>query len=180
MYKCDDEVVRERLHRFNIPTRSRYETSTVYKKTDFSGNAEEKAYLIGFRLGDLHVQKIRKNSKTICVRSSTTKEVQVILIKNMFLEYGGVWISKPDKKGARRVCCHLNMSFKFLLKKEDNIPRWIRDNTSCFFAFFAGYLDAEGHIEIDKKGCAKLNVASYDKNILHHLYGGLIGRGIYG
>jgi len=40
-------------------------------------------------------------------------------------------------------------------------------------------LDAEGHIEIDKKDCAKLGVWSYDKNILKQLYQGLNYYGIY-
>lgn len=40
-------------------------------------------------------------------------------------------------------------------------------------------MDAEGHIEIDKKDCAKLGVWSYDKNILKQLYQGLNHYGIY-
>lgn len=179
IYKCNEEVIRERLHRFRIPLRPNYENSIIYEKRNFSGNLEEKSYLVGFRLGDLHVQKIRKNSRTICIRCGTTKQEQLDLIKKLFSHYGGVWIGNPNKEGARRICCHLNLSFRFLLKKEDNIPGWIRNSRKCFFAFLAGYLDAEGHIELDKKNCAKLIVASYDKNILYQLYEGLIKNNIY-
>lgn len=175
---CDD-AIRERLHKYNIRVRSNVENSTLYKKHKFTGSATEKSYLVGFRLGDLYVEKQRKNGKTLCIKCGTTKQEQIDLIKKLFSKYGGTWVSNPDKRGARQVYGYVDMSFSFLLDKKDEIPLWILSNKNNFFAFFAGYLDAEGHIEIDKKDCAKLGVWSYDKNILKQLYQCLNYYGIY-
>src|SRR3989344_8895912 len=66
----------------------------VYPRKPFSGNLVEKAYLIGFRLGDLRVRKggHTERSETIKVDCSSTKIEQINMIKKLFSKYGRVWI----------------------------------------------------------------------------------------
>jgi len=47
--------------------------------------------------------------------------------------------------------CDLDQSFAFLLKKVDVIPKWIFQRDDLFFAFLAGYFDAEGCIYVDAR-----------------------------
>lgn len=150
---------------FGIARRSISETSTKHIKRDFNGNKLEKAYLIGFRLGDLGV---RKKGKLNYVSSGTTKSVQVTLIKSLFSSYGPVWISKRDNRGAVNISCALNKSFAFLLPKHANVPAWIQRSHPLSFSFLAGYTDAEGNFQIAGQS-ARFRLRSYDKGILQDL-----------
>lgn len=170
IFHCDDETIRCRLHKFNIPVRSKFEANRIYPLYNFTWDLEEKSYLIGFRIGDLWVGLIRKNSQTIVVRCSSTRMEQIDLIKNLFNSYGHVKINDKDKRGAFKIRCHLNMTFDFLLNKKDEIPKWIYNNDKYFMAFLAGYFDAEGCMGVRKDNTAGLWISSDDKNILHQIY----------
>jgi intein-encoded DNA endonuclease-like protein len=169
-YRCNDETIRQRLQKFGIPVRSKFEANRIYPVYDFNGTLEEKSYLIGFRLGDLWVGLIRENSQTICVRCSSTRWQQINLIRDLFSSYGHVRINKRDKRGAIKIRCHLNMTFNFLLKKKDRIPKWIYKNDKYFMAFLAGYFDAEGYMGVRKDDTSEWQISSYDKNILYQIY----------
>lgn len=170
IYNCDDEAIRWRLHKFGIPIRSKFEANRIYPAYNFDGTLEEKSYLIGFRIGDLWVGVIRKNSQTVCVRCSSTKWEQINLIKNLFSPYGHIRINERDKRSALKIRCHLNMSFNFLLNKKDEVPKWIYKNDKSFMAFLAGYFDAEGYMGVRKDNTSEWQISSYDKNILHQIY----------
>lgn len=163
--------VERKIKQFDIKTRNINNRACKYKKKDFSGDPIEKAYMIGFRLGDLNVYK-RKN--VIVVRCSTTKRAQVSLIKNLLSPYGGINISKA-KRGTYEIYVFLNNSFDFLLPKEDKIPTWITKNNKYFLAFFAGYADAEGYLCLNNsrgkrvKSFAVFGLSSYDRRILQQL-----------
>ncbi|MBV9546987.1 MAG: hypothetical protein JOY61_21675 [Chloroflexi bacterium] len=77
----------------------------------------------------------------------------------------------------------LNLTFDFLLPKEDRIPDWVLERDDTFFAFFAGYLDAEGYIRayLPKRYRTwqpQLEIRSYDAVLLEQLSAGLNDRGI--
>jgi len=137
---CSGGGLQRKIKNFGIKTRPISERACKYKKKDFNGNLEEKAYMIGFRLGDLNV-KPTKN--LIQVRSSTTKRNQMILIKNLFSPYTTPHVWKA-KRGTFEIVALLNKSFDFLLPKNDNVESWILKKPKYFLAFFAGYADAEG------------------------------------
>lgn len=162
---CSANTIRRRLEEYGIDLRSIAQAATVYPKTDFSGALLEKAYLIGFRLGDLYVARPNEGGSTLLVTCSSTKHEQVVLICSLFEKYGRVSMSGPDAKGNLNVSCLVNESFDFLLAKEDNIPGWILTDDECFFAFFAGYADAEANIGV-YSGKARFRIDSYDKNII--------------
>lgn len=162
---------------YKIKTRGPAFYHTQYKKSDFSGDLEEKAYLIGFRLGDLYA-KLLPAGKLITVGTTSTKIEQIRLFKKLFKKYGNVWISKKRNDGNRTFVVLLNRSFDFLLPKKDYIPRWIQDNKKCFLSFLAGYTDAEGCITIAKDNVAIFRLGSYDRNIMQQIYKNLLKMGI--
>lgn len=162
IYRCCPPVILNKMIKYRISRRTISETSTRHFKNNFNGDIREKAYLIGFRLGDL---RVRKNYNLIEVGCGTTKKAQIDLIKKLFNQYGPIWVTKKDKKGRFHIDCSLNSSFKFLLTKHQLIPKLALRNKKNFFNFLAGYTDAEGNIGFCG-GRAKFRIRSYDKEIL--------------
>lgn len=147
MLGCSPATVLKKFRKFNIRTRTSWQNNIVHKRNDFSNNLQEKAYLLGFRIGDLNVKR-NSPSSLIIVKSNTTRPEQKNLLKNLFSNYGPVWISKS--KGHTSVF-HFTSSL----------------NNS--FSFLAGYTDAEGSIGIYDKRAA-IRIGSYDKDILKQIY----------
>jgi len=148
--------------RFKLPLRSTSQSSKYhFLRSDFNGDKSQMAYLIGFRIGDLHV---RKEKYLVRVGCGTTQEDQLTLIQDLFKKYGKVYIGSRDKRGAWHPEVSLNRSFDFLTPKHRRIPLWISNSRKYFISFLAGYCDAEGNI-----GCyprARFKIASYDYGIL--------------
>lgn len=168
---CSASLIRKRLKEFKIKSRSVQEAKSLtlprYPRNDFSGNLDEKAYLTGFRLGDLNISKNHPNSPTIRASTNSTKEEQLILFEKLFSKYGHVKRYPRDKNGAVHIRAFLNNSFSFLLKKEDKIEKWIEHK--YIIPFLAGYADAEGTFCICG-GDGIFSIKSQDKNILFSLW----------
>lgn len=173
-FDCDPVTIFNFLKKFGIKTRSLSESHIGYPKKKFQGTDELKAYMIGFRLGDLNVRSVNDNS-TIFIKSGTTKEDQCELIKNIYGVHGHYKIK--FKNGVYQNYCNLDPSFSFLLPKEDNIEKWILNNNKCFFAFLGGYADAEGNFGVYQNR-ARFRLGTYDKNILEQIFDRLNSRGI--
>jgi hypothetical protein len=166
LLKIPRSTIHRKLKEFGIIPRDRADSHIIYERKNFSGDPLEKAYLIGFRIGDLGVRKIYPNSKTIRVASGSTIKEQIDLIKILFENYGKVWI-KNAKKNKTNICVSLNLSFDFLLTKR--FPEWIIKDKYYFFAFLAGFTDAEGHIGISKS-MAYYSLGNYDYKLLFKIY----------
>ena len=175
-FNCHHSVIFKRMREYGIKAREKSEAMTIYPKVNFSGNLKEKAYMIGFRTGDLWVNKINKNGKTILIQCNSTRNEQINLVEKLFSKYGHIktsLVKDPQGNNETRISCYVNDSFSFLLKKKDKIKKWILDNNEYFFAFLAGYVDAEGHIGVHKYGGAEqacLIISSYDSNILLQIW----------
>jgi len=167
-------TVHRKLKEYGIKSRTRSESHIIYPRKDFSGDLIEKAYLIGFRIGDLRVRKIW-NGGTIKVDCGSTKKEQIDLIKQLFQKYGHVWIGKPTKSNKMQVEVGLNNSFSFLLEKR--VPNWITKYRKYFFPFLAGFIDAEGCIGV-YGGHAMLQIGNYDSGLLFLIRNRLIRFGI--
>lgn len=167
--------IERKIKLFRIKTRNINNRACKYKKADFSGDLIEKAYMVGFRLGDLNVVPVKN---VIQVRCSTTKRAQVKLIRNLFSPYTTPYVCKA-KRGTFEIVCLLNNTLNFLLPKKDEIEPWILENPQYFWAFFAGYSDAEGCLHLHRAygrqstPFAIFQLSSYDKNILRQLWKGL-------
>lgn len=169
MYNCRHSVILNRLKENNMERRDAVEANTKYQKKDFEGNNKDKAYMLGFALGDLNVTKPNKNGRTIVLQGNSTIPEQINLIQNLYRDYGSVKISdiKTGFAKEKRITVNLNDSFNFLLYKKDKIPDWILSDKNTFFAFLSGYIDAEGHIRTDLPTC--LSIGSSDKHILNQI-----------
>lgn len=175
LYECDAVTVRTRMREYGLPKRSASEARMRYKKFNFSGDLVEKAYMIGFRIGDLNIYQTNSLSELIVARCNTTQDVQINLINSIFSQYGQVTISR-GKYGVN-VNCFLNKSFRFLIPKYREVPSWINLEDQLCAAFIAGYSDAEGNFIINQTR-ARLKIDSYDADILKWITNKLIKWGI--
>ncbi|TSC70207.1 MAG: hypothetical protein CEO12_522 [Parcubacteria group bacterium Gr01-1014_46] len=174
---CSFKTIRNRLEEHSIPFKDPAYARMSYDKKDFKGTLKERAYMIGFRMGDLNVYKKSPDSYTIVVRCHTTQEQQVSVIKSLFSKFGKVTASHND--GHFQVNCFLNNSFSFLLKKDDSVWKWIKniDDDIVAFSFISGYTDAEGNFIINQ-GKARFKIDSYDSSILNWMSRWLKKKGI--
>lgn len=188
-YNCSPSAIFHKLKKFNIPRRTDVEGIILtnnercraiaravsrYAKKDFNGSNTEKAYFIGFSLGDMNATK-RKYGETVYVASCTTKNEQVTLMKNLFKRFGHIRIKKRKKNTKKgkidsfHFIAHLNSSFDFLLNKMDRVEKWILENDKYFLSFLGGYTDAEGSFGV-YNGFGSFALGSYDKNIIRQIY----------
>ncbi len=169
-----------RLKEYGIKTRTIQEgkalTPAKYPRYDFNGSLEEKAYILGFRLGDLHVSKTHPNSPTIRVSSNSTKGEQIILIRELFSKFGYVKEIGPDKRGATHIRCYLNNSFNFLIPKGVKIYPWVLRSRKNSLAFFAGYVDAEACFSINHRGAPVFAINSQDYEIMEAIQSLILPR----
>jgi len=166
LFGCSRSGVRSHLITHGIPRRPPT-TEPLYSRRSFSEDALEKAYLIGFRDGDLHVHKANhhETSRTIVIACATTKDEQIELIRSLFEPYGRVNVTSTPRQSV--ITCWVDLSFSFLLAKSDRVPCWALDNTQCFAAYLAGYVDAEGAIGVKRATKAsQLVIRSGDVGIL--------------
>lgn len=165
---CSFKTVLNRMREYEMKPLSRSIMQSTYLKKDFSGDLAEKAYMIGFRLGDLNVYKTASHSEVIIARCNTTNDTQADLLKKVFNKYGRVTVSKGKNK-AFSVNCFLNDSFNFLIPKSLKVPGWINKNNKISSHFAAGYVDAEGNIGVyDKR--ARFKIDTYDKHVIFWFY----------
>jgi len=181
LLKAGLNTIKRKLKTYNIKTRSVIEANTKYVKLPFSGNLKEKAYILGFRTGDLSVIK---TGNCIRVVGGTTHPAQVKLIKALFEKYSKITMHegriKSDDRKFWVLSCSLDKSFEFLLEKPQEIPKWILNDNNLFYSFLAGYADAEGYWGIyrknhgngiySKKMKVRFQILSGDKIVLNQLY----------
>lgn len=169
--QCSGASVRRRLRECGIQVRADWDTPLKYPRRDFDGDEYFKAYLIGFRQGDLRATfgKQGGKSRTVRVEMSSTIEVQLKLFHELFGGYGYVWEGKVRSSGRQDLACNLNLTFDFLLSKQDRVEKWIFENDGFMAAFVAGYVDAEGTFSFNK-GDPQFSIDSCDRGILRAIY----------
>jgi transposase-like protein len=181
---CSQGVVRRRLISAGIVRREACGAPT-HMRGDFGGSLTEKAYLIGFRIGDLNVEL--KGGRTILVKCTSTRAEQVQLFRQLFEPYGHVYTDEATLARRERqsigMQVGLNLTFDFLLPKQDAVPGWILASDEPFFAFLAGYVDAEGYFRTyfhtgQPKPFGCLEIRSYDAVLLDQLGKALNDRNI--
>src|SRR3989344_5569661 len=167
----------KKLKEFNLPTRNIAESHIRFSRNNFSGDILEKAYLIGFRIGDLNITKCGPQSETIIAKCATTKQGQLKLFKNLFALYGHIIEGKPTKDNKINIQANLNPSFSFLLDKSHDGYKWVFNNKDTFFSFLAGFSDAEGSFFISEDK-AVFALGNYNKILLAKIRKKLFELGI--
>lgn len=171
---CSPVTIHKRLKACGFQARPAGGSIFEYPKKDFDGDLCDKAYLIGLRLGDLHVEL---GNWAIRVRCTSTHQEQIDLVRELFEPYGGIWISKPKARRGVGITAHLNRSFDFLLPHTDEIEPWILQQDDLFAAFWAGYVDAEGSFGVTGNR-AYFKVDSGDRGILCQAWSKLATLGL--
>jgi len=182
--KVSDHTARRWLRKFEIPIRTLSETSTKYPKMPFSGDLKEKSYMLGLRTGDLYVIP---HHKLIKVETTSSQTTFLKMFEKVFSKYGMVKVYERAGKITEksfRVYCYLEPSFGFLVKKIDEIPEWVMGTDEYFFAFLAGYIDAEGSWIIARHKIKKweikdriFSLGSCDETILRQIHQKLLELG---
>lgn len=118
-------------------------TRMDYPKKTFSGELDEKAYLIGLRAGDVYAGK---HAKLIMVCTTSPKKAQMNMFREVFGKYSHV-NEYPAKGGftekTLKINSYLHPSFDFLIQKPKSIPEWVLNDKKLFYSFLAGYCDSE-------------------------------------
>ena len=177
---CSYAAVQRRMYKHNIISRSKVEINHMRYDTfrrDFDGDDQLKAYMLGFCKGDIHVWVRDKNSETIRLMSSTTKDEQETLFRELFEPYGHIYVNRTGERKIARMVAFVNLTFDFLREEKDQIPDWVLADEETFLAFFAGYVDAEGSIGV-YNGYAVFKLDTGDKNIIFQSYERLQEAGI--
>lgn len=159
-------TIHRKLKEYCLGTRNIAVSHIRFPRKDFNGDILEKAYLTGFRIGDLNVTKRGLQSETITIKCASTKQGQLDLFKNLFAKYGHIIQGKPTKEGKINIQANLNPSFSFLLDKSPKSYQWVFRQKKTFFAFLAGFSDAEGSFFISKNGQAGFSIGNYDLELL--------------
>jgi len=170
-----EPTTRKRFRSHNLMPRPRGTWAVKYTKTRFNGEEIEKAYMLGFRAGDLNVYAPAGKSNIIVARTNTTSKDQIQVMQTLFSKYGGVKVS--GKGDVKCVNCFLDTSFSFLLLKPYYPELWVIGNAQNCLAFMAGYIDAEGNFIINQ-GRARFKLDCYDADILHWMHEWLLAKGV--
>lgn len=175
------ETVRLRMIEYGIPIRSFSAAHVVQHGTydefrDFDGDTVERSYMLGFRLGDLHVRYQHEHSEVIRLACTSSKPEQIALIETVYGRYGHVmrgvdWrVSLRGLLKCEKIEISLNQSFDFLLEHPDEIHPWILADHHIFLSFLAGFTDAEGSFHVTtRKGAiphGRFSLKNTDKRIL--------------
>lgn len=169
LFGKDAKSIWRLMRKKSIRTRSVSEAMTKYAKWSFSGDSDEKAYLLGLRAGDLYV---RRHGGSIRATVSTTHPAMIELIKQVFGKYARVVVAPKFLKKWNQfeweVYSLLHSSFEFLLTKR------VQANES-FLSFLAGFFDAEGSISIRRQSGSTrtrvvLEISSNNLRLLRFFY----------
>lgn len=172
IFNCAYSYVDTKIRKLGLPIKTLAAAHITTKRSSFSENLNEKAYLIGFKIGDLRVRKVYKNSETILVDCGSTKSEQIRLIETLFEKYGRVWISKPKSDNKVQIECGLNESFSFLLKKYSKFPAWVLDSEEIKLSAIAGFIDAEGSFYLVGDSLSSgFAIGNYNQTILKQIMG---------
>jgi hypothetical protein len=174
-----------RLRKRGIELRDKVEAQikavTKYQRASFKGDSLEKAYLIGFRLGDLHVVR---HGRAIRVRVSTTHPAMIELFGKLFSAYGPIYRYPKESELTGyewSLDCDLDSSFAFLLDPQEELDE-IMSSRELFFAFLAGFFDADGSIYYHRKathGGFEFTLTNMDVDLLRRVAGRLSTMGLH-
>lgn len=173
--------IRTLMVRSGLPRRTTSEAGMRFPKTRFSGDEHERAYLMGFRAGDLNAKIY---GYQVRVSTSTTHPAMWRLLLSAFAKNG-----RANKTAARHregfewmIYCYLDRSFTFLLPKAITIPAEYLEKEGLFLSFLAGYVDAEGSFRLSRhrtKKAMSFRINSEDRLLLRDVRRGLTRMGYH-
>lgn len=166
---------------YGIPRRTSAEAGIEFPKAQFSGDPIERAYLIGFRTGDLHSTL---DGSQVRIGTTTTHPAMWDLVSSSFGKYGRV--SRTPSKHLDgfqwSIFGYLDKSFGFLLNKPVRIPKEILTSQTLFLNFLSGYVDAEGNLRVfsdEDQTAVSFRINSEDEGVLRDIRHALASIGYH-
>ncbi|PIP29929.1 hypothetical protein COU12_01800 [Candidatus Jorgensenbacteria bacterium CG10_big_fil_rev_8_21_14_0_10_54_38] len=167
-----------RLKKCGIVPRDLATAHIKYPRDSYKGDDCDRAYLLGFTIGDLRVRRHGgERSKTISIGCASTKPAQIKLIKSLFSPYGRVWVGQRNREGKIFVEAFVDLSFGFLLTDERLKINWVFSKNEHFLSFLAGFTDAEGSVFISRNQ-AFVSWGNYNHELLSRIKSNLEKLGI--
>ncbi len=160
----------KKFKKFGISSKTISQANTKKFKAPFSGDLKEKAFFLGLRAGDFYA---KQKHISIRVQTTSTHTAQINLAKRSFDKYGETKIYLTKNKARDDewfIYTDLDSSFKFLLKKPEEIHSWILEDKDNFYSFLAAYIDCEGSLRVakshEKHARFFFDIATNDKKII--------------
>jgi hypothetical protein len=160
-------VVFKYLDELGIRHRDNSQNNTKYRKTPFGGNEKDRAYMLGFTRGDVHVRRVYR---LVRLDTGTTHAPQLDLFTSLFAPYGPILIY-PDNTKLRgfgwSIHTSLDESFDFLHQQRLEDPFGIFSE-SALLSYLAGLFDAEGSLWLksDRFFAAFWSITNSDPKVL--------------
>ena len=143
-----------------------------YERKPFDGTDEDKAYILGFRHGDLYVSRPWVGATS--VSTSTTHPAEAKLFTELFSPYGHVYQYPRYKKDTQsyewNLQTILDNSFEFLLDEMSTSWQFMSKKENAFLSYLAGIVDSEGYIDISrnaKNTAIVLNIYNTNTELLN-------------
>lgn len=137
-----------------------------HKRTAFDGTEEDRAYMLGFKNGDLTAWQV--SGTAVMVTSTTTHPAFAELFRELFERYGHVYEYPMYEEGNGykwKLAVRLDNSFRFLIKTPEASLDEMAGDRSVFLSWLAGLVDSDGHVRAAKNGVsARAIVAIYRIN----------------
>ena len=137
-----------------------------HKRRPFDGTEEDRAYMTGFKNGDLTAWQV--SGTAVMVTSSTTHRAFADLFHQLFQGYAHVYQYPMFEEGKGykwKLAARLDNSFRFLLKSAQEAAVEFGEKRTLYLSWLAGLIDSDGNIHVSQdKGRARVRVTIYNSN----------------
>jgi hypothetical protein len=142
-------------------------TRSKHKRRPFDGTEDDRAYMTGFKNGDLTAWQV--SGTAVMVTSSTTHRAFADLFHQLFQRYAHVYQYPMFEEGKGykwKLGVRLNNSFRFLLKTSVEAAQEFTKERSVYLCWLAGMIDSDGNIQTSaSQGYPRVRLGIYNSNI---------------
>ncbi len=143
------------------------ESRSKHKRRPFGGTEEDRAYMLGFKNGDLTAWQV--SGTAVMVTSTTTHPAFAELFRELFREYGHVYEYPMYEEGKGykwKLAVRLDNSFRFLLKPAVEAVQELSAERSTYLSWLAGLVDSDGNIYVSGgRGSPRIRVGIYNSDV---------------
>ena len=143
------------------------ESRSKHRKLPFDETEEDRAYLVGFKDGDLTAWQV--SGTAVMVSSTTTHPAFADVFQVIFRRYSHVYqypMFEEDKGYKWKLGVRLDNSFQFLLKTAMEAVQEFSTKRSTLLGWLAGMIDSDGSIYSSaSRGYPRVRVSIYNSNV---------------
>ncbi|MDA4122241.1 MAG: hypothetical protein OK456_03560, partial [Thaumarchaeota archaeon] len=142
------------------------ESRSKHKRTPFDGTEEDRAYMLGFKNGDITALQV--SGTAVMVSSTTTHPAFAELFNQLFQKYSHVYQYPMFEEGKGykwKLAARLENSFRFILTSAENASQQFTSSRSLFMSWLAGLIDSDGNFHVfQDHGDARVSLVVYSSN----------------